>query len=175
VARTFGVNPLATRLDTRLRLEGAATDRSDMPSVTGYGRYVADGTLSFPLGPVRPSLTGAAGFSSGDLPIQRAFFVGGLHTVRGQIAKLDSPGRAGDTFWLSRTELGLTRSLAFKPTLFYDIGWAGARNDFTNVGRPLSGAGLGLSFMDGLFRVDVARGIWPEERWRADLYLGSPF
>jgi hypothetical protein len=173
-ARSFGVNPARPRLDTRLRLEGAATDRSDMTSVTGYGRYVFNATLSSPLGPVSGALTGAAGMSSGDLPIQRAFFVGGLHTVRGQIATLDE-GRVGNAFWLSRTELGLTRSLALKPTVFYDVGWAGSRNDVTNVGRPLSGAGIGLSFLDGLLRIDVARGIWPEKRWRTDFYLGSVF
>jgi hemolysin activation/secretion protein len=171
----FGVNPLATRLDTRLRLEGAATDRSDLSRVTGYGGYVGDGTLSFPLGPFRPSLTAAVGFSSGDLPIQRAFFVGGLHTVRGQMAKLDGIGRVGNSFWLSRNELGLTRSLAFKPTIFYDAGWAGPRINFTGSTRPLSGAGIGASFLDGLLRIDVSRGIWPERKWRTDFYLGSVF
>jgi hypothetical protein len=175
LARSFGVNPTAMRLDARLRLEGAATDRSDLPSVTGYGRYVADGTLSLPSGPFSSALTVAAGTSSGNLPVQRAFFVGGLHTVRGQAAKADSVGRVGDAFWLARTELGLTRSLALKPTLFYDVGWAGSRGDVTHIGRPLSGAGLGFSAMDRLVKMDVARDIWPDQHWRVDLYMGSPF
>ena len=175
LARSFGVNPAAIRFDARLRLEGAGTDRSDLPNFTGYGRYVADGTLSLPVGPFSSALTAAAGTSSGDLPTQRAFFVGGLHTVRGQAARADSVGRVGDAFWLARTELGLTRSLAFKPTVFYDLGWAGSRRDVTHIGRPLSGAGLGFSAMDGLVRIDVARGIWPEQRWRVDFYMGSPF
>jgi hypothetical protein len=175
IARGFGVNPRAVRFDARLRLEGAATDRSDMAKATGYGRYVADGTLTFPLGWFSSALTGAGGMSSGDLPIQRAFFVGGLHTVRGQAAKLDNPGGVGNAFWLSRTELGLTRSLAFKPTLYYDVGWAGSRNDVTRIGRPMSGAGAGLSVLDGLLRIDVARGIWPEKKWQTYFYMGSPF
>ena len=33
----------------------------------------------------------------------------------------------------------------------------------------------GVSFLDGLFRVDVSRGIWPERRWRTDIYLGARF
>jgi hypothetical protein len=33
----------------------------------------------------------------------------------------------------------------------------------------------GFSLLDGLFRIDVARGIWPERRWRADLYLEARF
>jgi hemolysin activation/secretion protein len=109
------------------------------------------------------------------LPIQRAFFVGGLHTVRGQLAKPDSAGRVGNAFWLSRNELGLSRSSAIRPTLFLDVGWAGSRNDYANIGRPLSGAGVGLSMLEGLLRIDVARGIWPEKRWRTDFYLGSVF
>jgi hypothetical protein len=175
VARSFGVNPRAARFDARLRLEGAAMDRQDIDGMAGYGRYVTDATLSFPFGPFRPALNAAVGTSSGDLPVQRAFFVGGLHTVRGQVAQLGGEGRVGDAFWLSRTDLGLTRSLAFKPTLFYDIGWAGSRRDITRVGRPLSGAGFGVSLLDGLLRLDLARGIWPEQRWRLDFQVGSPF
>jgi hypothetical protein len=175
IARGFGVDPRAAHFDARLRLEGAATDRRATENITGYGRYAGDGTLSLPLGPFRPAFTLAAGTSSGDLPIQRAFFVGGLHTVRGQAAKLDSAGRVGNAFWLARTELGLTRSLAFRPTLFYDVGWAGDRGDVSRIGRPLSGAGAGISLLDGLLRLDVSRGIWPEHRWRVDLQLGSPF
>jgi hypothetical protein len=29
--------------------------------------------------------------------------------------------------------------------------------------------------LDGLFRVDLSRGIWPEERWRFDMQLGARF
>ena len=42
-------------------------------------------------------------------------------TVRGQFARPTGEGRVGDAFWLSRTELGLVRSLAFRPTLFYEL------------------------------------------------------
>ena len=175
LARSFGVNPAATHLDSRLRLEGAFTDRGDTLGGTGYGRLLIDQTLAFPFGPLSAAVTGAAGTSGGDVPIQRAFFVGGLQTVRGQRARADSVGRVGDAMWLVRGELGLTRSLALKPALFYDIGWAGARSDFARPGRPLSGAGIGLSMLDGLFRLDVSRGIWPERRWRIDTYIGARF
>ena len=36
----------------------------------------------------------------------------------------------------------------------------------------MSGTGMGLSFLDGLFRFDVARGIYPEKGWRTDLHIG---
>jgi hypothetical protein len=41
--------------------------------------------------------------------------------------------------------------------------------------HPMSGVGTGLSFMDGLFRFDVARGIYPRKQFRVDLYLEAKF
>ena len=38
-----------------------------------------------------------------------------------------------------------------------------------------SGAGVGASFMDGLVRFDVARGIYPEKKIRANLYVEARF
>ena len=176
VTRSFGgADPVSTRLDTRLRGEGAFTDRSDSLGNTGYGRFVLDATLARNVGQFGLALTGAVGRSIGTLPLQRAFYIGGLHTVRGQFARPDGEGRVGDAFWLARAELGLGRMLAARPTLFYDIGWAGSRTDFAHTGRPMSGAGVGLSLLDGLFRFDVARGIWPEKRWRADFSVDARF
>jgi hypothetical protein len=65
--------------------------------------------------------------------------------------------------------------LAARPTLFYDMGWAGSRLNFARPGRPMSGAGVGLSLLDGIARIDVARGIWPEHRWRVDFSLDARF
>jgi hypothetical protein len=175
LARTFGADPTGFRFDTRLRGEGAYTDRSDSVGTSAYGRFVFDGTLSRGLGRFSGALTSAAGISAGDLPLQRAFYIGGLQTVRGQFARPDSTGYVGDAFWLGRAELGLGRMVAFRPALFYDVGWAGPRTNFTRPGRPLSGVGVGLSLLDGLVRIDVARGIWPEHRWRRGIYLEARF
>ena len=174
LTRSFGINPRGFRFDARTRGEGALTDRSDSLGTTGYGRLVVEGTLSRPVGSFGFALTGAGGSSAGDLPLQRAFFIGGLHTVRGQFARPTGEARVGDTFWLGRVEVGQS-AMVFRPTLFYDIGWAGARTDLSRMGRPLSGAGVGASFLDGLFRLDVSRGIAPERRWRGDLYIGARF
>ena len=174
LARSFGINPRGVRFDAHSRLEGAMTDRSDSLATTGYGRLVLDGTLSRPLGGFGFALTTAAGSSLGDLPIQRAFYIGGLHTVRGQFARPTGAGRVGDTFWLGRAEIARS-AMTFRPVLYYDIGWAGARSELSKMGRPLSGAGAGLSFLDGLMRIDVSRGIYPEQRWRGDVYIGSRF
>jgi len=175
VARSLGSGLSGVRLDTRLRVEAALTDRSDSVGRSGYGRLFVEGTLSRGVGPAVLSLTGAGGASAGDLPPQRAFYLGGLQTVRGQLARPDGAGRVGDAFWMARSELGLGRFVAVRPTVFYDVGWAGPRADVGHPGRPLSGAGAGLSFLEGLFRVDVARGIAPERRWRTDFSLGARF
>jgi hypothetical protein len=39
----------------------------------------------------------------------------------------------------------------------------------------LSGAGVGASFVDGLVRIDVAKGIYPEKSVRANLYVEARF
>jgi hypothetical protein len=176
LTRTLGgADPSATRLDTRVRGEAAFTRRSDSLGSTGYGRGTFEATLVRGFGRFTPALTGAVGSSLGDLPAQRAFYVGGLQSVRGQFARPEGTGRVGDAFWLARAELGLGRMLAARPSLFYDVGWAGQRTDFAQPGRPMSGAGVGLSLLDGLMRVDVSRGIWPERRWRLDFSLDSRF
>jgi hypothetical protein len=41
--------------------------------------------------------------------------------------------------------------------------------------KPMSGVGAGVSFLDGMFRFDVARGIYPRKQFRVDLYLESMF
>ena len=162
--RTFGLDPRGLRLLTDVRGEGG------VGSFT-YGRALTDFTLSHPLGnAVSGALTLSGGSTVGEVPVQRWFFLGGPRTVRGQ----DAGAASGDAYWMARAELG-TSAVAARPTLFYDMGWAGSRDAWKHPGRPISGAGAGLSILDGLMRFDVARGIWPEEQWRVDLYLEARF
>jgi hypothetical protein len=172
LARGWGIDPEGWRVATRARAEGAWMDRADAGS-DGYGRGMVEATVSRGIGRVAASVTGAAGSSLGTLPPQRGFYVGGLQTVRGQYASPTAVNQVGDAFWLGRTELGLNRNV-FRPVLFYDIGWAGARDGF-GKGRPVSGAGVGASFLDGLVRVDVSKGIRPDARWRLDMSLDARF
>ncbi len=159
-----GLDPDGFRWLSDVRAEAAGGDYS-------YARGLFDATLSHALGPVlAASLTGSAGYSAGTVPVQRLFYLGGLQTVRGQTALTAS----GDAFWLTRAELGVG-STAARYIAFGDVGWAGDRQDFTTPGRPLSGAGVGASFLDGLFRVDLARGLYPARQWRLDLYLEAKF
>lgn len=183
LARTFGVNPAGARLSTRVRAEGAWARYDRLTSQFGapadrsspYTRGMAEATVSRPLGPLAASVTGAAGLAAGNrVPVQRLFYVGGLQTVRGQFAQPLGVGYAGPSFWLGRAELGLN-SVAARPVVFYDAGWAGPRDRFAHPGRPLSGAGVGASFLDGLLRADLARGIAPGRAWRFDLSLDARF
>ena len=82
--------------------------------------------------------------------------------------------QSGNAFWLSRLEIG-SNYVGFRPTVFGDLGWVGDRSRISDVGRPMSGVGAGVSFLDGLFRFDVARGIYPRKQYRVDLYLEARF
>jgi Haemolysin secretion/activation protein ShlB/FhaC/HecB len=161
---SFGLDPHGFRALTDIKLEGAA-------GTFDYSRGSVQTTLSHGLGrSVDGALTLGGGTSGGHLPIQKQFFLGGVQTVRGQRA-----GAAiGDSFWMTSAELG-TGWPGFRKIVFGDLGWAGSRTDFTHPGRPLSGAGVGASFMDGLIRIDLAKGIYPEKALRANLYVEARF
>ncbi len=161
---SLGLDPHGFRALTDVKLEGAT-------GTFDYSRGLLQTTLSHGLGNLLDgALTLGAGTSGGQLPIQKQFFVGGVQTVRGQKA-----GAAiGDSFWTTSAEIG-TRSTGFRKIVFGDLGWAGSRTDFSHPGRPLSGAGIGASFMDGLIRIDLAKGIYPEKSVRANLYVEARF
>lgn len=158
-----GLDPRGWRGSLDVRAE-VATGASD------YQRLFLETIVSRGLGPIAISLTNAAGTSFGDLPAQRHFFLGGLQSVRGQ-----TPGTGvGESFWMSRTEIGSNFAGA-RPVVFADLGWAGPRDGWNAIGRPLSGVGVGASFLDGLVRIDLARGVHPRWQTRLDLYLEARF
>ena len=132
-----------------------------------YARASAEGTATRPVGRFATALTGAIGSSIGDVPRQRGWFLGGVRTVRGQIAGTQD----GDAFWLARAEVG-TKQGFFRPVGFFDIGWAGSRDAFGKV-QPQRGAGIGVGLLDGLIRVDFSRGLYPLRQWRTDFYLSA--
>ncbi len=104
------------------------------------------------------------------VPPQREWYLGGLRTIRGL-----APGtESGDAYWMGHVEV-TTRSMFVRPIVFYDLGWAGDRNDWTHEGRLRNGAGVGASIMDGLFRIDAGKGIWPTHSVRVNAYLQGTF
>jgi hemolysin secretion/activation protein ShlB/FhaC/HecB len=161
---SYGLDPHGFRALTDVKLEGGT-------GTFDYSRGSLQTTLSRGLlRSLDAALTLGAGTSGGQLPIQKQFFLGGVQTVRGQ----RGGAAIGDAFWMTSLELG-TRSVGFRKIVFGDLGWAGSRTNFSHPGRPLSGAGVGASFMDGLIRIDLAKGIFPEKSVRANLYVEARF
>jgi hypothetical protein len=159
-----GLDPHGLRLFGNVRTEGAAGSFD-------YARGMFDFTATHGLArKLDGALTLSAGSSFGDVPPQRLWYLGGSQTVRGQAA-----GAAiGDAFWMGRVEIG-AGSVSARPVVFYDVGWAGDRKEWGSQAKPISGAGVGASFLDGLVRFDVARGIYPEKKIRANLYVEARF
>jgi hypothetical protein len=161
----YGVASRGFRTFTDLRLEAAGGDST-------YGRAALDVTLSSRLiGKLDGALTLSGGTSAGHLPPQRRWFLGGTETIRGQRPDTTYSGNA---YWIARAELARVHT-GYRTSLFGDIGWVGDRAKLGDVGRPLSGVGIGWSMFDGLLRFDIARGIYPREQTRVALYLGARF
>jgi hypothetical protein len=161
---TSGLDPQGFRLFSDARLEGARGDTGS------YGRLALELTGSRGIGNGAAALTVSGGSGMGVVPAQRLWYLGGAHTVRGQ-----RPGTArGDAFWLARGEVAYGIEVV-RPVAFADVGWAGDRRLWREVGRPMSGVGVGATLLDGLVRFDVARGIYPERGWRVDTYVEARF
>jgi hypothetical protein len=120
---------------------------------------------ALPLGGLTAAVEAAAGTSFGEVPVQGLWRLGGPGTLRGY----DGSTAAGTAFWRGRGEVG-TGSGASRIALFSDVGWAGARDGFT-LQHPLWSVGAGLSVLDGLFRVDLARALRQPTGWRLELYM----
>jgi len=160
----WGLDPRRFRVNADLRAEAATGDFA-------YGRGLLDLTVShgLPFG-MEMAVTASAGSTAGTVPAQREFQLGGLQTVRGI-----RPGTmSGTAFWMGRSEIALSGG-AVKPVIFADVGWAGDRRNFSSPGRPMSGAGIGLSVLDGLLRFDVARGLYPQKATRLDFSVEARF
>jgi hypothetical protein len=118
-----------------------------------------------PAGPLAGAVAASAGTSTGTLPIQGRFYLGGPATLRGYHGGV----MAGSAFWTARAEVGNSFPAA-RITGFADAGWAGNRESFRQ-GKPLLSAGIGASFLDGLVRIDLARALRAPTGWRLDFYF----
>ncbi len=129
-----------------------------------FGRGALTTRLTLPLGPRVLGVEASAGTSAGAVPVQSFFYLGGPSTLRGYGGNAAS----GPSFWRARAELGMGIPGA-RLALFGDAGWAGPRDQF-GKGRALVAAGAGASFLDGLLRVDLAKGMRAPRGWRLDFY-----
>jgi hypothetical protein len=118
-----------------------------------------------PLGSLDVALDASAGTSFGDVPVQSLWRLGGAGTLRGY----DGSAAAGTAFWRGRGEVARGAGAA-RLALFSDVGWAGSRDAFT-LQRPLWSVGAGVSVLDGLLRMDLARALRAPTGWRLELYM----
>jgi hypothetical protein len=158
-----GFDPLAFRggLEARFMAE-TGSYRFARPSVGAFT------TLPLP-GRLVGAVEAAAGTSFGDLPVQRNWYVGGRGSVRGFALE---ERVTGESFWTARGEIGTERPAA-RLVLFGDAGWAGPRDEFTTDPMLVS-AGVGLSFLDGLVRGDLAKALRGGSGWSFQLSVDAP-
>ncbi len=142
----WGVDPSRFVLSALLRGEVGEGDFS-------YRRALATVAVNRPLlAGTALALEVGAGAAWGAPPLQKEFFLGGARTLRG----FPPSGVQGSSFWMARSEVG-TSLPAVRLVAFSDLGWAGPRTGFRK-GEALWSAGGGLSFLDGIARMDFA---WP--------------
>ena len=145
--------------------EGIAPD-AQIDAAFARARVTGRAILPF-LFSTRLGAEAAVGHSWGRTPIQYDWFLGGATTVRGY----DGGAMVGES--MARARLEVTRgNAAAGIALFADAGWAGARDHF-DTDDALFGAGVGFTMMEGLLRLDVARGFTGPTGWRIHFHLDS--
>ena len=138
----------------------------------GYARVAGSTAAVVPLGSrFGAAVEVGAGLAGGEVPAQRRYYLGGPYSLRGY----ETGSRRGEDFWLGRFEFaallgtvdrfGPARSIRLVG--FFDAGWAGER--FSTRGYGLA-VGAGVSLLDGLFRIDIAKGLNDGGVWRLYVY-----
>ncbi|HXM38571.1 MAG TPA: BamA/TamA family outer membrane protein [Gemmatimonadales bacterium] len=156
-----GIDPERARWGADVTLDGGAGT---------YGFSRASATLRYSTPFVR-RLVGAVelggGMSAGRVPVQSRWYLGGPATLRGY----GGGATSGDAFWRARLEVA-NRLPAARLVLFADAARAGPRERLS-LSRALIGVGVGASFVDGLFRIDLARALRSPTGWRLDIYTDA--
>lgn len=132
-------------------------------------RLTVSGAAPLPAG-LLAALEVNGGTTAGDAPLQSWYYLGGGRTVRGYAGN----SARGESFWTARGEVATSRPGA-RIVLFSDAGWAGAPDEVT-ADPPLLSVGAGVSFLDGLVRLDVARPLREVEGssdWRLELQVDA--
>lgn len=155
-----GADPLGVRWSVGASVLAATGDYR-------FARPTARAFMGFPL-PLGwvGALELAGGTAFGNVPIQSLWYLGGPATVRGYGG---ASRIAGPSYWRGRGEVASSFPGA-RLALFSDAGWAG-RRDAVELDPKLLSAGVGLSLLDGLLRMDLARALRGDIGWRFDLYF----
>ena len=158
-----GYDPGALRVAAELTLHGETGDyRFVRPSLQTRAEMPISRRLAL-------GIEAGGGTSFGDVPAQRLWQLGGGTTLRGYAGG----AVRGEAFWRGRGELGLGLPAA-RLAFFGDAGWAGPQADAL-TGRPRRSLGAGVSVLDGIFRLDVARAVDAPRGWRLHFrFDGAP-
>ena len=159
LAPWWGTDPRAAQGGVDFTLQGAGGDFE-------YARASLVARTALPLpADFKLALEVGGGTSWGSPPPQRMWLLGGSASLRGF-----APATAvGPSF--GRTRVEVARRVSFGAvSLFSDAAWAGERSD-ARLGDVLASVGLGLSLVDGLIRIDGARGVRGGRDFRLELYL----
>lgn len=156
-----GIDPARPRWSADVTLDGGA-------GTYGFSRASSTLRLTTPLaGQMAGALELAGGMSAGRVPVQSYWYLGGPGTLRGY----GGNAMSGDAFWRARLELANSWPAA-RVVLFADVGRAAPR-EHLSLAKSLAGVGVGASFLDGLVRLDVARGVRSPTGWRVDFYTDA--
>src|SRR6059036_2478143 len=151
-----GIDPERTQWTADVTVDGSV-------GTYRFGRMSSTLRVTAPLGPrIAGAVELAGGVADGVVPVQSYWYLGGPGSVRGYGGNAAS----GDAFWRARFELA-NRWPAARVVLFADAGRAGPREHLSLV-RPLTGVGVGASFIDGLVRFDLTRATRSPTGWRLD-------
>ena len=133
-----------------------------------HGRGWLAATARSPLvGGLDVTASGWVGAGAGDSIPQRDFRLGGEKTLRGYPAGW----LRGVSAWTVGIDLGLARRTV-SPVVFADAGQVAPRG-LRFAGRPEISVGAGLSLLGGALRLDAARPVAPDARWRWSLVIGA--
>lgn len=159
-----GSNPVGWRGSAEARLLGSTGTFS-----FAQPRLTLGGAAPLPMN-LLGSLEVSGGGTLGEAPLQSWYFLGGGRTVRGY----DGNAARGESFWTARGELA-TSGPGARIVLFSDAGWAGEA-ETVSADPLLLSVGAGVSFLDGLVRVDVARPLREvpgSGDWRVELQVDA--
>lgn len=167
VSPWWGTDPLAPQAGVEVYVQGATGDLD-----YGRGSLLLRGAVPFRTGEARWKAAAEveAGEAWGDVPLQRNWFLGGASSLRGYPASL----LAGEAFGRGRLELARVLS-GVSVAGFTDAGWTGRALRDLDADEALWSLGVGASVLDGLLRLDVARGLRGPRQTRWDFYLDAPF
>jgi hypothetical protein len=158
-----GLDPSGFRWGGWLDLTGEAGTYTFLrPGVTALAGVPLPGPLIASL-EVGAGTTVGLGAGTPAAPIQASWFLGGPRTLRGFAGgALHGPDHA-------RVRVEVSNRLpAARLSAFSDGGWAGRFDDYDWQDVAVS-AGIGVSLLDGLLRLDLARAVRPSAGWRIEL------